>query len=67
MASVLGFSSTASLERSLANLERLPPFDVTGQLGLGAAGSWALLHLPPSALACRDPLRGKAEESLCVD
>lgn len=66
MASVSGFPSTASLKRSLADLERLLPFGVKGQLGLGATGSWALLHLSPSALACRDPLRGKAEESLCM-
>lgn len=66
MAPVLVFPSTASLKGFLASLERLLPFGVKGQLGLRATGSWSLLHLSPSALACRDPLRGKAEESLCM-
>lgn len=66
MALVWGFPSTALLKGFLADLDRLLPFGTKGQLGLGAAGSWSLLHLSPSALACRDPLRGKAEESLCV-
>lgn len=70
MAPVWGFPSTASLEGFfgffLANVERLLPFGMKGQLGLGATGSWSLLHLFPLSPGLQGSPRGKAEESLYV-